>query len=110
MGADSGGERAASMHSLIGTCKLVGIEPEAICVTSSSPTSQIIRSIGLTSCHRGVSPLCCSRRQPNATMRRTSPSITVVMHRLLQMRLMSLLSTPVSPKFSRLLFATVQIP
>lgn len=29
MGADSGGERAASMHSLIGTCKLGGIDPEA---------------------------------------------------------------------------------
>jgi transposase len=29
MGADSGGERAASMYSLIGTCKLGGIDPEA---------------------------------------------------------------------------------
>jgi transposase len=29
MGAHSGGERAAAMYSLIGTCKLNGIEPEA---------------------------------------------------------------------------------
>lgn len=29
MGADSGGEQAASMYSLIGTCKLGGIDPEA---------------------------------------------------------------------------------
>jgi transposase len=29
MGADSGGERAAAMYSLIGTAKLCGIEPEA---------------------------------------------------------------------------------
>ena len=29
MGADSGGDRAAAMYSLIGSCKLGGIEPEA---------------------------------------------------------------------------------
>ena len=29
MGAHSGGERAAAMYSLIGSCKLNGIEPEA---------------------------------------------------------------------------------
>lgn len=29
MGADSGGERAAAMYSLIGTCKLCDVEPEA---------------------------------------------------------------------------------
>ncbi len=28
-GSDAGGERAASMYSLIGCCKLVGIDPEA---------------------------------------------------------------------------------
>jgi transposase len=28
-GSDAGGERAASMYSLIGSCKLVGIDPEA---------------------------------------------------------------------------------
>ncbi|MEM5432401.1 transposase domain-containing protein, partial [Cupriavidus oxalaticus] len=28
-GADSGGERAAAMYSLIGSCKLNGIDPEA---------------------------------------------------------------------------------
>ena len=29
MGSDRGGERAAAMYSLIGTCKLNGIDPEA---------------------------------------------------------------------------------
>jgi hypothetical protein len=28
-GSDAGGERAATMYSLIGTCKLNGIDPEA---------------------------------------------------------------------------------
>ena len=28
-GSDAGGERAAAMYSLIGTCKLNGIDPEA---------------------------------------------------------------------------------
>ena len=28
-GSDSGGERAAAMYSLIGTCKLNGIDPRA---------------------------------------------------------------------------------
>ncbi len=28
-GSDAGGERAASMYTLIGTCKLTGIDPEA---------------------------------------------------------------------------------
>ena len=29
LGSHSGGERAAAMYSLIGTCKLCGVEPEA---------------------------------------------------------------------------------
>lgn len=29
MGADSGGERAAAMYSLIGTCKLYTVDPQA---------------------------------------------------------------------------------
>ncbi|MBR7780506.1 transposase domain-containing protein, partial [Undibacterium rugosum] len=29
LGSDSGGERAAAMHSLIGTAKMNGIDPEA---------------------------------------------------------------------------------
>jgi transposase len=29
MGADSGGERAAAMYTLIGTAKLNGVDPEA---------------------------------------------------------------------------------
>jgi hypothetical protein len=29
LGSDAGGERAASMYTLIGTCKLSGIDPEA---------------------------------------------------------------------------------
>ena len=28
-GSDAGGERAAAMYSLIGCCKLIGIDPEA---------------------------------------------------------------------------------
>ncbi len=32
-GSDAGGERAASMYTLIGCCKLVGIDPERICAT-----------------------------------------------------------------------------
>ncbi len=28
-GSDAGGERAASMYTLIGTCKLTGVDPEA---------------------------------------------------------------------------------
>ncbi|MEX3765165.1 hypothetical protein, partial [Paraburkholderia phenoliruptrix] len=43
-----------------------------------------IRSTGWMSCCRGVSPLRCIRRQPDAATLRTSLSTTVVMHRLLK--------------------------
>ncbi len=39
-GSDHGGERGASLYNLIGTCKLNGVDPNAICIMylMSSPT------------------------------------------------------------------------
>jgi hypothetical protein len=46
-GSDAGGQRAAAIYSLIETCKLNGIDPEA-----SLPSSQITRSTTLPSPQR----------------------------------------------------------
>ncbi|KFD24887.1 IS66 family transposase [Yokenella regensburgei ATCC 49455] len=45
-GSDGGGDSAAVMYSLIGSCKLNGIEPEAwlrhvICVINTWPTNRV---------------------------------------------------------------------
>lgn len=59
-GADSGGERAAAIYSLIGTAKLNGIDPERIYVTFS-PASLSIRATASMNCCRGPShPNCPS--------------------------------------------------
>lgn len=54
-GSDAGGERAAAMYSLIGSCKLNGIDPQSyrICDTSSVALP-ITRSIASTNCYPGT--------------------------------------------------------
>ena len=52
-GSDAGGERAAAIYSLIGSCKLNKIDPESY-LKYVFDVSPIIRSIALTSCCRGM--------------------------------------------------------
>ena len=53
-GSDRGGERAASMYTLIVTAKLNGIDPQAWLADVSAPHRRSIRHPALISCSPGI--------------------------------------------------------
>ncbi len=55
-GLDGGGEHWANLASLIDSCKLNGVDPQAYSWTSSFASWRAIRSTASTNCSRGAGP------------------------------------------------------
>jgi hypothetical protein len=56
-GADAGGDRAAIAHSMVGSCRLAGVDPQ-----STSPTSCLASPVAYAARFAGIAAVPVGRR------------------------------------------------